>query len=283
MIRIVTDSTANLPPEIISKFGITVIPAHVIFGSDTYLDGVTMTAGEFYQRLSASDALPSTSEASVNEFSALYDKMLAAEPGTTLISVHISSSMSGFIASARGAAAQLPDAAIRIFDSRSVALGLGLMVREAARMACDDAPEADIIAKLEVMRDSTRLFGTFDTLEYLAKSGRIGRVARFMGGLFDLKPILTVKDGALDAYGRVRGRDQSIATLRDLLLAEAQGRKGIHLGVIHAACEKEAKRFADECRKALKPEVFIFEEQGPALGVYSGVGAIGVYWWAPPE
>jgi DegV family protein with EDD domain len=189
--------------------------------------------------------------------------------------------MSGFYTSARAAAAQLPGGAIRVFDSGSVALGLGLMVREAARMACDDTPEATIMARLELMRETVQQFATCETLEYLARSGRIGRVARFMGGLLDLKPILTVKDGVLDAFGRVRGRDQSVDTLRDLYIAGAQGHNGVHLGVIHAACEKEAKRFADECCNAVKPDVFIFEEQGPALGVYSGPGAIGVYWWAP--
>jgi DegV family protein with EDD domain len=258
-----------------------VIPAHVHFGSDTYLDGVTLSASEFYTRLASSPTLPNTSEASVEEFKALYELILAADPDATILSIHVSGALSGFLAAARRAAALLPGAVIHVFDSGSIALGLGLMVREAARLNCDNAPEATIMARLELMRETVQQFGTFDTLEYLAKSGRIGRVARFMGGLLDLKPILTVKDGALDAYGRVRGRDQSIDTLRDLYIAAAQGHTGVHLGVIHAACEKEAKQFADECCKAVKPAVFMFAEQGPALGVYSGPGAIGVYWWAP--
>jgi DegV family protein with EDD domain len=281
MIRIVTDSTSNLPPEIISKFGISVIPAHVHFGSETYLDGVTMTASEFYTRLDAASTLPSTSEASVEEFRALYEAILTEAPDATILSIHVSGALSGFLASAQRAAAQLPGAAIRVFDSGAIALALGLMVREAARLVFDNTSEASVMARLELMRETVQQYGTFDTLEYLAKSGRIGRAARFMGGLLDLKPILTVKDGVLDTFGRVRGRDQSIDTLRDLYIAGTKGRTGAHLGVIHSACEKEAKRFADECCQAVRPEVFIFEEQGPALGVYSGPGAIGVYWWVP--
>lgn len=281
MIRIVTDSTPTLPREIISEFNITVMPTHIYFGSQSFLDGVDLSASEFYQRLAKVTELPTTAQSSVEEFRQLYAKLLSETPGATIISIHVSGSLSGFTESARGAAALFPDAKIRIFDSRSIAPGQGLMVREAARMARDNAPEEDILKRLEVMRDGMKLYWMFDTLEYLAKSGRIGRAARFMGGLLDLKPVLTLKNGAIDTYGRTRGRLQAIGAVRDLVIKDAAGQKGVHLGIAYSVTEEDARRFGDELRAAINPEIYIFTELGPSLGVYAGPGAVGAYWWVP--
>jgi DegV family protein with EDD domain len=281
MIRIVTDSTANIPAPVVSEFNIHVVPTHLHFGTKAYLDGVTLTSSEFFKKLVESDQLPHTTQPSVEEYKTAYEKVLAESPGATILSIHLSGQLSGIMESARGAAAALPDAKIRVFDTRSLALGHGLMVREAARMAKDDASEADIIARLERMRDELKVYWMFDTLEYLAKSGRIGRAARFMGGLLNVKPILTLKNGAIDTHSRERGRAQGLNALKELYTKSVAGKQGIHLAVVYSVCEDDARKFADELHAIAKPDVFILGELGPAIGVYSGPGAVGLNWWIP--
>ncbi len=281
MIKIVTDSTANLPKEIVAELGITVIPTYVHFGAETLKDGVDLTTGDFYKRLVASTELPTTSQISVDEFKAAYNKLLDEFKDATIISLHVSAALSGIVESARVAAAATPEAKIRIFDTRSVALGTAMMAREAAQMACDSAPEADILKRLESMRDKLRQYWALETLEYLAKSGRIGRGARLLGGLLDLKPILTLKDGMIDPYGRQRGKAAAVSVIRELAIKETNGKLGVRLGVVHSASEEEAKKLGEELKAIVKPEVFMIGELGPSVGTYTGPGVMGITWWVP--
>jgi DegV family protein with EDD domain len=281
MIKIVADSTANIPAPVVSEFDIKVIPTYVHFGSDTFLDGVTLTASDFYKRLVASSVLPTTSQMPVEDFKKVYSEILAKDPGATIISIHLSAALSGIIESARGAANAMPEAKIRIFDTRSVGTGHALMAREAARMAKEGAPEADILKRLEHMRDNVRQFWVFDTLEYLAKSGRIGRAARLLGGLLDLKPILSLKNGSIDPYGRQRGKATAVSTVREMAVKETSGKLGVQVGVVHAAAEEEAKKLAEDLQTAIKPALLLITELGPSVGSYSGPGALGITWYIP--
>lgn len=281
MIKVATDSVANLPADVVQAFGIAVIPTYVSFGAETLRDGVDIGPAEFYRRLVASPQLPVTTQPSVDDFEQFYRRLLAQHPGATIISIHLSHLFSGILASAQQAAARLSGADIRVFDSYSVSLGQGLMVREAAAMAEAGADADAILRRLEAMRAGMQFYAVMDTLDYMAKGGRIGRAARLLGTLLDMKPIITIKNGAVDAYSRERSRARALEALRNLPLEAARGKSGLHLAVMHAACEEEARALAEDLRTALKPKVFLLGEMGPALGVYTGPGAIAVAWWAP--
>jgi DegV family protein with EDD domain len=175
-----------------------------------------------------------------------------------------------------------PDADIRIIDTRSVALGLGLMVCEAARMVRDGAGIDDVLACLDDMREGMNILFIVDTLEYLHKGGRIGRAAHLIGSMLDLKPVLAMRDGVVESHARYRTRRRSLGGLRDLVLESARGKSGLQLAIIHAVCEEEARQLADELREELKPDVFMFGENGPSIGVHAGPGTIGVCWYEPP-
>lgn len=283
MIQVVTDSVAHLPQDVVDEYGVTVIPAYVTFGAEALRDGVDLTPSEFYQRLVSSPELPSTAQPSVADFVALYRRLLADDPSATILSVHISGVLSGVIESARQAAMALPDADIRLFDTRSAGAGHGLMVREAARMAREGKDIDAILKRLADMRDGMRLFFTLDTLTYLAKGGRIGRAARLLGTLLDAKPILSLSGGIVDVYGRRRGRLQAINALRDMVIESAReyGRHGLQVGVMHADCEADARQLAEEIEQAVQPEVLLIGDIAPSLGVYIGPRAVGVAWYVP--
>lgn len=281
MIRIVTDSLANLPQVEVDRLGIAVIPAYVSFGDETLRDGLDLTPAEFYWRLEQARALPTTSQPSVNDFSTLYRTLLADTPDCTILSMHISSSLSGTVESARQAARHLPEADIRVIDTRSLSLGQGLMVRETGQMVQDGRNEFDILERIGKMRDNMHIYFTTDTLKYLAEGGRIGRAARLFGTLLDQKPILSIREGVVEAHSRATSRERAIATLRDLALTHGRGRKKMQVGVMYAICEDDARYLAEQLRATLSPDVILLSEIGPATGVHTGPGTLGVCWFAP--
>lgn len=281
MIKVATDSVANLPADVVQAFGIAVIPTYVSFGREMLRDGVDITPTEFYQRLAASAQLPSTAQPSVDDFEQFYRRLLEENLGATILSLHISRLLSGTIASAEQAAARLSQADIRIFDTYCLSLGQGLMVREAAAMAEAGAGAEAILQRLEAMREGMQFYAVMDTLDYMAKGGRIGRAARLLGTLLDMKPMITIRNGAVDAHSRQRSRARALEALRALPLEAAQGKSGLHLAVMHAACEEEARALAEDLRTRLRPQVFLFGEIGPAMGTYTGPGTIAVAWYAP--
>lgn len=282
MIKIVTDSTANLPKSLVNEYNITVIPTYVHFDKQTFLDGVDLSSSEFYEKLVASPRLPTTSQASVNDFTETYKRILDAHPGASILSIHISEQLSGFLGSARQAAAFLPDVKITIFDSRAVALGVGLQVIEAAKMVKAGKSLEEILARLEIMRDGMNLYWTLETLDYLAKGGRIGKAARFMGGLLNIKPIIRLHKGAVDPYSRERSRQKAVDTIRQMALDQCKGKEGVHLAVMHTVEPQLAQQLALELSAALNPVTQITAELTPAVGVYSGPGMLGLGWCIVP-
>ncbi len=281
MIRVVTDSLANLPQVEADRLGIAVIPAYVTFGDETLRDGLDLTQAEFYHRLEQSSDLPTTSQPSVNDFSMLYQTLLSDSPGCTILSLHVSSALSGTVESARQAARQMPEADIRVIDTLSLTLGQGLIVREAAQMVQSGRNEFEILERIGKMRDTMHIYFTTNTLKYLAEGGRIGRAARLMGTLLDQKPILNINKGAVESHSRATSREGAIAALRDLALTHGRGRQNLQVGVMHAVCEADARYLAEQLRATLSPDVILLSEIGPAIGVHTGPGALGVCWCTP--
>jgi DegV family protein with EDD domain len=284
VIRIVTDTDSNMPQNVVDEYNVVLVPIQIIFGDEVLLERFELTDAEAYERMGAADELPKTSQPSVGQFKEAYERILSDDPGATILSIHISGAMSGTIESARQAARLFPDADAHFFDTRSVSVGQALMVLEAARMAREGTNVEAIMERLAVMRDNMHVYFVLSTLDYLAKGGRIGRASHLMGTLLEIKPILILKDGAIDAHSRHRTWSRAVRAVRGIIEEDVRAHDGIgrvHLGVAHAVSEEEARSVSSDLIDVLRPAVFIFGEVGPGLGVHTGPGALGICWYTP--
>ena len=288
MIRIVTDTDSNMPQHVVDEYDIALAPIHILFGDEIVREHFEISPAEAYERMAAVEELPKTSQPPIGEFKAIYERLLADDPHTTIISLHISEGVSGTMGSARQAAAMLPEADIRVFDTRTASLGQGLMARQAAELARQGVDAEDIMAQLAQMRDNVQVYFVVKTLDFLAKGGRIGWASHLMGSVLAIKPLLTVTDGVIDAHSRFRTWKQALGGLRDLVLAdvpplsERDPRDSLHLGVVHAVNAEEAQPLLDDLAAAIEPQVTVLGEIGPGLGVHVGPGTIGVCWLRAP-
>lgn len=208
-VRIVTDSTADIPAEVREELGITMISLKVLFGEETYRDAVDLTPEEFYSRLKASTALPKTSQPSPAEFLEVYEQLLAEDPTAPIISVHLASVLSGTYQSATIAKSmvEVEGADITVVDSCSASYGHGAQVVLAAQMAQSGASVDEIVAAMkQCQNDNTGVYFLVDTLDYLQKGGRIGKASAMIGSLLNIKPILSLEpNGTVTAVDKARG------------------------------------------------------------------------------
>jgi len=271
-VKVVTDSTCDLPPELAQAFGITVVPLTVFFGDEALLDGVEIRPAEFYERMKASPVLPRTSQPSVELFQEAY--LAAAADGSELVSIHISSKLSGTLNAASVAREVLKhDVHVDLLDSYNVSFGLGLIAMEAARAAQSGASLGEVVATARRAMDRVSVHVAVDTLEYLQKGGRIGRARSFLGSVLSIKPILRVEDGEVAPFERVRTHNRAVERLFTLA-SEMPRAKEMFLGC--AGNEDEAREVVERLRPLL-PHTDLFVAQiGPAVGVYTGPNAMGI-------
>ena len=211
-IRIVTDSASDIPSGMYP--GVTVVPLAVTFGDETYLDGVTLTHQQFYDKLIESDELPTTSMVSPGEFSQVFAE--AAEAGEDVVAVVLSSKLSGTYESALLAARQFPGR-VHVADTMNATLGERIQVEYALRLRDEGLDAASIARQVEGMRDRVRTIGVLDTLEYLKKGGRVTPAAAAMGTVLGIKPLLTIRGEKLDTFAKVRGTKQCKARLLEAM------------------------------------------------------------------
>ena len=277
-VAIVTDSTANLPPEIIRNLPVSVIPLHVIWGEQEYLDQVELTSDQFYARLRTDKILPTTSQPSPAEFKDLYVRLL--EEGFDILTVTISSKLSGTMDSAIQAKAMLPGPRIEIFDSQTTSLAMGFQVLAAARLANQGATLKECSEAVAKARDKSGVFFVLKTLEFLARGGRLGGASAFVGTMLNLKPILELRDGQVEPVERVRTSNKAIDRLLDIF--EARIRKDscpVRIACLHTDTPDEAANLLERARQRFGVtdlnEAFI-GRVSPVLGVYAGPGALGL-------
>ncbi|HEY8490834.1 MAG TPA: DegV family protein [Dehalococcoidia bacterium] len=270
-VRVVTDSTADLPAEVARELDITVVPLTVHFGEETFYDGVDITAGQFFDRLRSARVLPRTSQPSVGAFQDTYQRLAAEADG--IVSVHISSRLSGTCNAASLAAEAVPEVPVRVVDSQTASLGLGIIAMEAARAARAGADLDAVVRVAESTRARVPIVFTLDTLEYLARGGRIGRASAFMGTLLNIKPILTVDQGEIAPLERVRTRTKALDRLCDLLFTREHVRLG---AVAHAQCPEDAEHLVAQFRARYPGVPVVTGQVGPVIGVYTGPGAVGL-------
>ena len=217
-VRIIIDSTVDIDPKLKNRF--TIVPLTVHFGDEEYLDGITINHKQFYEKLIESDILPTTSQAPPIAFAEVFEQVAAA--GDTAVVITIASQLSGTFQSAL-VAAQDYEGTIFVVDSRTAAIGSGILAELALNLARGGASAAEIFDKLLVMRDRICLVALLDTLEYLKKGGRISKTAAFAGNLLSIKPVITIKDGVIHTLGKARGSKQG----NNLLITEIQNAGGV--------------------------------------------------------
>jgi DegV family protein with EDD domain len=271
-VRVVTDSTSDLTPEEAAGLGVTVVPLTVHFGERSYLDRVEITPQEFFRRLTSEGVLPKTSQPSVGAFLETYQRLLR-EGTTAIVSIHISGKLSGTVNAARTARENLPDpSCVVVVDSETVTAPLAYGVRAAAAAAHGGAgPEAVAAAARDAIR-RTHLVAVLDTLEYLHKGGRIGRVRAWLGGVLSIKPLISVKDGEVVPVERVRTRTRALERIIELT---AQHRDPVEITLLHSCSDEEAARVQQRIAAALPGVPIRTGWIGPVVGVYAGPNVVG--------
>jgi DegV family protein with EDD domain len=279
-IAVVTDSTAYLPPELIAQYGIRVIPLELIWGDETFLDGVAIDPPTFYERLSCSQDIPTTTQPSAGAFTDFFTD--AARDADGIVGVFISSELSGTIASALVARDSLPDLPIEVVDSRSTSMGLGFMVLAAARAAAEGKSLAEVATAAQALIPRMDVVFVVETLKYLHKGGRIGGASHLLGSALCIKPLLHLDDGRIDALARVRTKKKAVERMLEVM-AERAGDKPVHAAVIHANAPEEGARLREQVSERF-PHVELYQaELSPVIGTHVGPGTVGVAFYADGE
>jgi DegV family protein with EDD domain len=275
MIKIVTDSTAYLPEATIREYDVRVVPLYVHFGQEAFKEGVELSNREFYARLREAPELPTTSQPSAGEFHKVFRDL--TEAGWELIVLTISSKLSGTWDSAMAAKNMLADGQVHVVDSLSTSVGLQLMVQTAAEAAAAGATPQEIMAQIEEIKQRINILFVVDTLEYLAKGGRIGNAKAFLGTLLKVKPILVLQDGALEPLEQVRSKRKALARMLDLS-EEYLGENGTRarIAIANALAAQEAQRLGEELVDRLGCSEPLHADIGPVIGTHTGPGVIGV-------
>jgi len=274
---IVTDSTSDIPLEIREELGIVMVPLKVHFGNDTFQDSVDISSDVFYDKLKQSEELPTTSQPSPVDFMDVY-KELCDQPDTSVISIHLSSALSGTYQSAMLAKSLLENQSkVTLVDSKTTCYGLGLLVVAAAEAAKAGNSVEDILSLVTKLRKETRIYFILDTLEYLYKGGRIGKASAMFGSLLNIKPILTVDDGGeVDSVDKIRGHKKAIGRIVELLKEEF-GDQSINLCIGHSVASDSAEEMYHLINRNFKVNEHKYTHLGPVIGTHVGPGALAVF------
>jgi len=270
VVRIVTDSTADLTREQQEAAGITVVPLNVHFGDQVFRDHVDLTADEFFRRLQASSQLPRTSQPSVGAFEEVFRSL--RQNRDEIVSVHLSSKVSGTYNAALMAAKTVGSEAIDVVDSLSTSMALGFMALEGARLAKEGKDRTAVSARLQALVPKARVICVVDTLTYLERGGRIGKARALLGSLLNVKPILQLKDGEVVPLGRARGRPQALNRLVELLARDGRVSR---LAIMHGAARADAEQLRERVASSYPGLDISLTEIGAVLGTHTGPGVIG--------
>jgi len=275
VIKIVADSTGYLPEATVRQHDIRIVPLLVRFGEEIFKEGVELSNEDFYARLKTSPTLPVTSQPSAGEFYDVFKEL--ADAGHEIIVLTISSKLSGTWNSAMAATGMLPEARISVIDSLSTSIGLQLMIEAVAEAVAGGATRPEIVEQVEEIKQKLYVLFAVDTLEYLAKGGRIGNAEAFLGTLLKIKPILALQDGAIEPLEQVRSRRKALARMLDLIV-EYLGDDGSRakVAITHALVPEEAQVFKKEITARLGCSEPSLAELGAVIGTHTGPGVIGV-------
>ncbi len=277
-VAIVTDSTAYIPKDILDQYKIAVAPQVLIWGNETFRDGIDIQPSEFYARLKNTKVMPSTSQVLPKDFLTIFGDLL--NEGYDILAILIANTLSGTIASAIQAKEAYPQAPIEIFDSNTTAMAMGFQVLLVARAAAQGANLVECKALAERTRDNVGVVFAVDTLEFLHRGGRIGGGSRFLGTALNIKPILEVRGGRIEALERVRTRKKSISRLVELIGERINGRTPVHLATLHANALEDALQLLKEAGQKFNAVESILAEVSPVIGTHAGPGTVGLAYLA---
>ena len=274
-VAIVTDSTATLPADLVKQYNITVLPQILIWGTETFLDGVDIQPTEFYERLAKASIMPSTSQISPGSFEKIFRELL--DQGYDVLAILLSSKLSGTISSAVQAHQNLGDLASRVevIDTFTIATPVGFGLLRAARLAQDGASLAECKAAVEQAVPNMGILIVVDTLEFLHRGGRIGGAQRLLGTALNLKPILEVTGGRIEPVERVRTRSKAQARMLDTVV-ERVGDRPVRIGVVHANNLADAESVMEQATKRMNVVEKMVTGVSPVIGTHVGPGTVGI-------
>ncbi|NDI33458.1 DegV family protein [Chengkuizengella sediminis] len=277
-IRFVTDSTSDIPLEIREKYNIEMVPLKVHFGQEVFLDAITIQSNEFYEKLAGSEVLPTTSQPSPVDFLKVYKKIYEEDPNCTIISIHLSSAMSGTYQSAVLAKSLLDEESdLRIVDARSASYGIGVLMIEAVKAYENGKNAKEILEVVAKLRQDMRVYFLVDTLEYLQKGGRIGKAASVVGSLLNIKPILSIDDeGEITSIDKVRGKKKAINRIVDLLREDFSNTEDVDMIMIHSNDVSSAEDFSQLLKEQFQVHNVKFTSLSPVVGTHVGPGTLAV-------
>lgn len=274
-VAVVTDSTADLPAELRQALGIRVVPLNVHFGDEVFKDGVEMTPEGFWEKLRQSPHHPRTSQPAPGDFLTVYRELEAA--GHPICSIHISAEMSGTLQSAQVAAEMLGSpGGIEVVDSRSVSMGLGLVVLAAARAAQRGASLPEVAAEARAVAGRLQILFGVDTLEFLQRNGRIGRAQALVGGLLNIKPVLQVEDGVVAAADKVRGRSRVLPRCLEIMAERIPPGRKVAAAVLYTTDPGEGKAWLEAFQKQYQMVERYLVPLGPVVACHAGPGTVGI-------
>jgi DegV family protein with EDD domain len=277
-VMVVTDSTANIPAELLSSVPLRIIPLQLIWGAQILSDGIDIQPTEFYKRLSNTEVLPTTSQATPEEFKQVYAGLL--DEGYDILSIHISSKLSGTLDSAIQAKRTFPEKRIALVDSLSTSMAMGFQVLAAARVAALGGSLRDCLTVAEKAKQQTGVYFALNTLEFLQRGGRIGGAAAFLGTALNLKPLLELRDGQIESIDRVRTFSKTLERLLDLVSVRLENDPGpVRLCAIHGNALSEANQLLDTAITRFDSTLIsetLISDISPVIGAHAGPGALGL-------
>ncbi|OYD06430.1 DegV family protein [Paludifilum halophilum] len=277
-VQVITDSTADIPKDLVEKLGITLVPLKVHLEGQSYLDGVTIEPQEFYRKLAESEEMPTTSQPSPVDFVEAYRE--AAKDGETdIISIHLSSSFSGTYQSALLAQSMVEDEfKVTVIDSKTASYAIGMIVVEVAKAAQAGHSLDECVAVANRMIEEEQVYFLVDTLEYLQKGGRIGKASAMVGSLLNIKPILSIdREGVIFPIDKVRGKNKANTRIIELLKQNTVSDRSYRAGILYTDNREEAEKWAERLQENIPSlEETVFAEIGPVIGSHVGPGTVAV-------
>lgn len=274
-VRIVTDSTADLTEELYDRFSIVRVPLRVLFGTESYLDGVQIKPLGFYERLKRGD-IGSTSQPSPGDFAYVFEQLVKDD--NQVICITLSSQFSGTYQSAMLARNMVPGD-IELIDSRSASWGVGLMALAAAKLAAEGKTQQEIVAHIKSLVAKMKVLFLVDTLDYLERGGRIGKAQAFLGSLLNIKPLLCIKDGIVSPYEKIRGKNKGLERMIQIAEQDTNGAK-INCAIIQGSAPEAGEELFNKAVKRLNCQEVWRGDIGPVIGCHVGPGVSGIIYYA---
>ncbi len=272
-VAVLTDSSAYLPPDLIKKNSIRIIPLTILWGTEAVQDVVDITPSQFLDRLVSDPIHPTTTQPNPEDFHAVYEELAAKHDA--IVAPLISSKLSGTVNSAQAALETFSDVPVRVIDTQTTSMGLGFAVLAAAKAAASGASLDEVEQAARAAADCSRVIFVVDTLDYLHRGGRIGGAKKLMGSMLSIKPVLHLNEGSVDSLESVRTKSKAVDRMLELIAQHADGGP-VRVAVIHAGSAPEAEAIRSRLEGLIQCEQLLVTDLSPAISVHTGPGTVGV-------